>query len=131
MRTSVPAPFGTAAVHPFAAHRRFALAERMQRRDEIGGDDFTVAARDGGFDRLLEHVRRPEQHVHDLGIDDEILAAHAIEHGFELVRELGDDGVPHRRTHAFDRVDGAENGAHRPARPSRRSSRARARAAPG
>ena len=44
-----------------------------------------------------------------VAVEREIVAAHAIEHRLELVRQLGDDGVSHRRAHAFDRVDRAKN----------------------
>ena len=70
-----------------------------------------------------------EQHVHDVGVDRELVATHAIEHRLQLVRELGDGGVAHRRAHALDRVDGAENRRRRDAARRARSRRARARAA--
>ena len=42
----------------------------------------------------------------------QLAAPHAIEQRLELVRELGDDGVAHRRAHSLDRVHGAEDRAH-------------------
>ncbi len=92
-----------------AASTSVRSAQRVQRRDEIGRDDFAVAAGDRRFDGLLQHVGRAKERVHDLAVEREIVAAHAVEHRLELVRQLGDDGVSHRRTHAFDRVDRAKN----------------------
>ena len=51
-----------------------------------------------------------------VGVDREIAAAHAVEHRLELVRQLGDDGVAHRRRHALDRVNGAEDRVRQPRR---------------
>ena len=101
-----------------------------ERRHESAAIDFAIAAGDRRLHRLLQHVGGAEQHVHHVGVDREVVAAHAIEHGLELVRQLGDDGIAHRRAHALDRVDGAEDRADRRRR-RRRGRRARARAAPG
>src|SRR6185437_11616724 len=50
-----------------------------------------------------------EEGVHDLAVDAEIVAPHAVEHRLQLVRQLGDDSVAHRRAHPLDRVDGAKD----------------------
>ena len=84
-----------------------------------------------GLDRLLEHVRRAKQHVHDVRHRYRVAATNAVEHRLHLVRELGDDGVAHRRAHALDRVDGAEDRADGAATRRHSTRRARAGAAPG
>jgi len=97
---------------PLAARRRVGRTEHPEVRDEFFGHHLAVAAGHCRLHRGLEHVGRVKQHVHDVGVDCEIAAANAIEHRLELVRQLGDDRVPHRCAHPLDRVDGAENGAH-------------------
>ena len=69
----------------------------------------TSPSRPATADSLLQHVGRAKKHVHDVGVDHEIVAPDAIKHRLELVRELGDDRVTHRRAHALDGVHGAKN----------------------
>ena len=81
----------------------------MQRRHELGGDDLTVAAGDSCFYGFLEDIGCAKQHVHDRDVDRQVAAANAIEHRFQLVRQFGDDGVTHRRAHAFDRMNATKD----------------------
>ena len=50
------------------------LAQSVAEKSEA------IAARDRCFDRVLEHVGRAEQHVHEHRVDRQITATHAVQH---------------------------------------------------
>ncbi len=122
MRTSSAAPVGAAeelvadagsagasgsARHE--ARRGGSRCQRAKRGDEVGGDNIAFASRDRGLDRLFEYVGGAEQRVHDRRLDRHLAATNAVEHRLELVGQVGDERIAHRRRHPLDRVDGAED----------------------
>ena len=72
-----------------------------------------LAACHGEPDRFLERIGRAEQQLDDLVGGRAAAAAQMVEQILHPVREIGDAAVAHRRRHAFDRMDRAEQAADR------------------
>src|SRR5205823_6369145 len=51
--------------------------------------------------------------IHERSVHRQLAAPNAIEERLQLVRQLGDDDVSHRRAHPLHRMNGAKNRAHR------------------
>jgi hypothetical protein len=77
---------------------------------EIG---FALAACDGEPDRFLERIGGAKQQLNDFIGGRATAAAQMVEQVLHAVREIGNAAVAHRRRHAFDRVDRAEQAADR------------------